>query len=327
MIPHNPQDTLEEWVHLRGSKILVRRHGKGEPVLLINGVGSHTGMWRPVEGSWRDRQVISFDAPGVGRSPNRLVPTTVKGISEVALAVLDHLGIEQCDVLGYSLGGTVAQTLALNHPQRVRRLVLAATSCGYGLVPGKWSSVVHLYNPLRYYSKLYYEKTIGPMAGGQARNDPMFIERHGHLRRIHRPNVLGYYMQMGAISSWSSLRWLKDVQVPTLVVTGDDDPLIPPVNSYMLARRIPEARLLVSAGDGHLILFDSESPALARVHEFLQTDALSDSTTWGEALDVTEEDEKSALSNTVPGSFPFGVYHAGYRHLAEHLPSPRATHS
>ena len=95
----------------------------------------------------------------------------------------------------------------------------------------------------------------------------------------------------------------------------------------MLARRIPEARLLVSAGDGHLILFDSESPALARVHEFLQTDALSDSTTWGEALDVTEEDEKSALSNTVPGSFPFGVYHAGYRHLAEHVPSPRATHS
>jgi len=316
VIPHARQQTLEDRVTLRGSKILVRSHGKGDPVLLINGVGSHTGMWRPIEDRWRDRQVISFDAPGVGRSPGRLVPTSIKGISEVALAVLDHLEIEQCDVLGYSLGGTVAQTLALNHPQRVRRLVLAATSCGYGLVPGRWSSVVHLYNPLRYYSKLYYQTTIGPMAGGQARNDPMFIERHGQLRRTHRPNVLGYYMQMAAISSWSSLGWLKDIQVPTLVVTGDDDPLIPPVNSYLLARRIPEARLLVSPGDGHLILFDSESPALARILEFLQADLLSDSATWGEALEVTEGDEKSALSQTAPGSFPFGLCHSAYRRLA-----------
>lgn len=327
MIPHSEQHALEEWVKLRGSKILVRRQGEGEPVLLINGVGSHTGMWRPVERCWRNRQVISFDAPGVGRSPNRLAPTSIKDISEVALAVLDHLGIEQCEVLGYSLGGTVAQTLALNHPQRVRRLVLAATSVGYGLVPGKWSSVFHLYNPMRYYSKLYYEMTIGPMAGGQARNDPMFIERHGNLRRMHRPNVLGYYLQMAAISSFSSLCWLKDIQVPTLVVTGDDDPLVPPVNSYLLARRIPEARLLVSPGDGHLLLFDSESPALARIQEFLDSGDLVDSATWGESLDVTEQDEEAALSGTVAGSFPYGIYHAGYRRLADHFCRPESSRS
>jgi pimeloyl-ACP methyl ester carboxylesterase len=318
MAPHSEEHVVEEWVELRGSKILVRRQGNGEPVLLINGVGSHTGMWRPIESCWRNRQVISFDAPGVGRSPSRVVPPSIKEISEVALALLDHLGIEQCDVLGYSLGGTVAQTLALNHPRRVRRLVLTATSVGVGLVPGKWSSVFHLYNPMRYYSKLYYEKTIGPMAGGQARNDPTFVERHGRLRRMHRPNVLGYYMQMAAISSFSTLCRLRDIEVPTLVVTGDDDPLIPPVNSYLLARRIPEARLLVSPGDGHLILFDSRSPALAQIHEFLDTRDLAHSTTWGAALDVTEEDEEAALSRTVAGAFPFNMYHSGYRWLADH---------
>jgi pimeloyl-ACP methyl ester carboxylesterase len=314
-----PEDdrAVEEWVKLRGSKILVRRHGEGEPVLLINGVGSHTGMWRPIEACWPNRQVISFDAPGVGRSRNRLVPPSIPGIADVALAVLDHLGIEQSDVVGYSLGGTVAQALALHHPERVRRLVLAATSCGYGLVPGQWRSVIHLYNPLRYYSKLYYEWTIGPMAGGQALNDPMFIERHGNLRRQHRPNLLGYYMQMVAISSYSSLSRLKDIEVPSLVVTGDDDRLIPPVNSFMLARRIPGARLLVSRGDGHLLLFDSESPVLGRIHEFLDAATLNDSAAWREALEVTAEDEAAALSATVNGSFPYNLYHAGYRRLAD----------
>jgi pimeloyl-ACP methyl ester carboxylesterase len=310
---------LEEWVKLRGSKILVRRHGEGKPVLLINGVGSHTGMWRPIESCWPNRQVISFDAPGVGRSPNRLVLPSIREISEVALAVLDHLGIEQCDVVGYSLGGTVAQALALSHPERVRRLVLAATSPGYGLVPGQWRSVIHLYNPLRYYSKFYYERTIGPMAGGQARHNPMFIERHGNLRRQHRPNLLGYYMQMAAISTYSSLCRLKDIKVPTLVVTGDDDRLIPPVNSAMLARRIPGARLLVSPGDGHLLLFDSESPVLARIHEFLEAATLVESDTWREALEVTDEDEAAALSATVNGSFPYNLYHAGYRRLADRI--------
>jgi pimeloyl-ACP methyl ester carboxylesterase len=308
---------VEEWVKLRGSKILVRRHGQGEPVLLLNGIGSHTGMWRPIETCWPDRQVISFDAPGVGRSPNRFIPPSIREISEVALAVLDHLGIDRCDVVGYSLGGTVAQVLALNHPDRVRRLVLAATSFGSGLVPGQWRSVIHLYNPLRYYSKLYYELTIGPMAGGQARNNPMFIERHGNLRRLHRPNLLGYYMQMVAISSYSSLCRLKDVEVPTLVVTGDDDRLIPPVNSFMLARRIPGARLLVSPGDGHLLLFDSESPVLARIHDFLGAATTAESDTWLDALEVTDEDEASALSATATGSFPYNLYHAGYRRLAD----------
>jgi pimeloyl-ACP methyl ester carboxylesterase len=316
---------VEEWVKLRGSKILVRRHGEGEPVLLLNGIGSHTGMWRPIEGCWPDRQVISFDAPGVGRSRNRLVPPTIREIAEVAVAVLDHFGLDQVDVVGYSLGGTVAQALAWRHPQRVRRLVLAATSFGYGLVPGQWRSVIHLYNPLRYYSKLYYEWTIGPMAGGQALTDPMFIERHGELRRQHRPNLMGYYMQMAAISSYSTLCRLKDIEVPTLVVTGDDDRLIPPVNSFMLARRIPGARLLVSPGDGHLLLFDSESPVLALILEFLDATTPADSQAWREALDVTEEDEAAALSATVNGSFPYNLYHAGYRRLVDRFQGPRSS--
>jgi pimeloyl-ACP methyl ester carboxylesterase len=284
-------------------------------------------MWRPIESCWGNRQLISFDAPGVGRSPNRLVPTSINEISEVALALLDHLGIEECDVLGYSLGGTVAQNLARNHARRVRRLVLASTSFGFGLVPGKWNSVFHLYNPLRYYSKLYYDRTIGPMAGGQARNDPVFIERHGTLRRMQRPNVLGYYLQMAAISSFSSLGWLSDIDVPTLVVTGDDDPLIPPVNAYLLARRIPEARLLVSPHDGHLLLFDSRSPALAQIHEFLDAGDLADSTTWREALDVTEEDEEAALAGAVPGSFPYNLCHSGYRWLTDRLCPPESSRS
>lgn len=308
----------EEWIRIDGAQVLLRQHGVGEPVLLINGIGSHTGMWAPAEDSWASRRLISFDAPGVGRSPNRIPPPTIAGIAELARGVLDHLGLDQVDVVGYSLGGAVAQTLAWRHPDRVRRLVLAATSTGSGAVTGKWASIVHILSPMRYYSQAYFELTIGAMAGGQARHDPSFVYRHGVLRRMHRPNIWGYYEQVLALGLWSSLPWLSQIAAPTLVVTGDDDPLVPSANSYLLARRIPQAKLVVSPGDGHLFLFDTGSPMLGAIHEFLTAPSLTASRTWTGAKTVTEAQERAALDSTPPGMWPFGLNSAAFRILVDH---------
>lgn len=303
----------ESWVEIDGFRLLVRVHGEGQPVLLINGIGSHTAMWEPLEQSLPGVQAISFDAPGVGRSPATMPPPSISTLASLAYGVLRHLGLDQVDVVGYSLGGTVAQTLAREHPERVRRLVLAATMPGMGCIPGGWSSMIHLYNPLRYMSRIYYSRTIGALAGGQAKTDPTFIEVHGRQRRAHQPNVYGYYAQMAVVSTWSSLRWLSDIEAPTLVIVGGDDPMMPPANGALIARRIPTARLIVSPDDGHLLLFDKKSPMMGAVREFLTAPSLAESTAWHRGVEVTPELEDDMVRTTRRGMFPWGHLSAAYR--------------
>jgi poly(3-hydroxyoctanoate) depolymerase len=304
---------VEMWVQAAGGRVLVRRTGTGSPLLLIPGLGSHTGLWSPAERVWRDLDVISFDAPGAGRSPGRIPPPSVNGLARLAEELLDELGLDRVDVLGYSLGGTVAQTLARRAPERVRRLVLAATAPGWGCVPGRWQAMIHLYNPLRYFSRTHYEKTIGAMAGGQARTDASFIARHGTERLVDPPSLVGYYSQLLAAATWSSIGWLSEISAPTLVVAGGDDPLLPPVNSVMLAHRIPRARLQLHPGEGHLMLFDDASPALGAVYDFLTAPTLDDSRVWREAQVVTPADEREAVRTTSRGMFPWGLASAAYR--------------
>lgn len=304
----------ERWVHAEGARVLVRdTGGGGTPVLLINGVGAHTAMWGPVERQWTDLRLVEFDAPGVGRSSSPVTPTSIPRIAAVAEKVLDELGLDRVDVLGYSLGGTVAQTLARRAPDRVRRLVLVATLPGWGCVPGRWSSLIHLYNPLRYMSRTYYESTIGTMVGGQARHDPEFIARHGEERLAHRPRVAGYYAQIAALTRWSSLAWLREIGVPTLVVSGGDDPLQPWANSAILARRIPRARLQMHPDDGHLMLFDDHSPALPAIGEFLAAATVEASRSWQDALEVDASIESEAIRACPAGLFPWGLASAAFR--------------
>jgi pimeloyl-ACP methyl ester carboxylesterase len=306
-------ESVVTWVEAGGARVLVRDTGRGTPVLLIHGLGSHTGMWAPVERAWPDLRLVSFDAPGVGKSPPRRPPPSIGGLARLVEELLDQLGLEQVDVLGYSLGGTVAQTVAHRAPERVRRLVLVATAPGWGCVPGRWRSMIHLYNPLRYYSRTYYDATIGAMAGGQARTDPAFIARHGDERLVDRPSLAGYYAQIMAVASWSSLAWLHEIAAPTLVVAGGDDPLMPPVNSVLLARRIHGARLQIHPADGHLMLFDDKSPALPAIQDFLTATKLEKSQTWQNAQIVTAAAEHEAVRDTPKGMFPWGLASAAYR--------------
>ncbi len=144
-----------------GLRVLVREVGEGSPVLLINGLGAHTAMWAPLEQALTGFRLIEFDAPGAGRSQTPRLPGSVASMARIAAGVLDAVGVEQADVLGYSLGGMVGQELAAGAPERVRRLVLAATSCGLGAVPGNLGAMLNLATPLRYYSRTFYDRTLG----------------------------------------------------------------------------------------------------------------------------------------------------------------------
>jgi pimeloyl-ACP methyl ester carboxylesterase len=285
--------------------------GDGFPLLLINGIGAHAGMWKPLREALPGVRTIAFDAPGTGRSAAAPLPVSMEGLARLAEGVLDRLGVEQADVLGYSFGGLVAQRLARRAPERVRRLVLAATTPGWGGVPGSLRTLARMSTPLRYYWRSYYETVIGDLMGGRTRDDAEFVRRHGEERLDHPPDPLGYAWQLLALSTDpGSLPWLHRVRQPALVVNGDDDPVMPLANALLLAERLPAARLLVAPGEGHLLLLDAQSRALPAIHAFLA----GDEPDYGAAVAVSRGDVDAAL-RAVPAAdrHPLALLSAGVR--------------
>jgi poly(3-hydroxyalkanoate) depolymerase len=244
--------------------------GEGRPLLLVTGLGASLDLAAPFEEQLAARgiQVISFDAPGIGGSTPYRRPRRLPGLARTITGLLDELGLEEVDVLGVSLGGAVAQQLTHQAPDRVRRLVLAATAPGLGGWPGSPSALIPLTTPRRYRDPEYYLSVAGRIYGGLARTDPRAL-LHSTLGRLQAPSVLGYVGQLYAITAWSSLPWLHTLPHPTLVLAGDDDPIIPLVNGRIMAWRIPDATLHVVRGGGHLFILERPAEIADLVAGFL----------------------------------------------------------
>jgi poly(3-hydroxyalkanoate) depolymerase len=251
--------------HIRVS--IVRGDG-APPLLLISGIGAPLELW----GKFRrelDRETIAFDAPGTGGSSTPLRPHAMWEIARTVNEMLDRLGYETVDVLGISWGGGLAQHLALLRRARVRRLVLAATGFGLGSVPANLSAVAELLTPTRYFSPSHLRRVGPTVFGGETRRRPEILDEHGVLRSRHAPSTRGYVYQLLAASTWAALPWLPLVTAQTLVLLGDDDPVVHVVNGRILARMLPNARLRVVPGGGHLFLIDQPGDAAAIVDHFL----------------------------------------------------------
>ena len=245
--------------------------GTGRPLLIITGLGASLELASPfeVEMNRRGIQTISYDAPGVGASTPYPRPRRMRGVARTAERLLDALGYQTVDVFGISLGGVVAQQLAYQAPSRVRRLVLAATGPGLGGVPGSPRVLWEMATPRRYYQPDYYRRVAGLIYGGAARRDPDAL-LHGTLARfIRRPTMRGYVAQIFSIAGWTSTPWLHRLQQPTLVLAGDDDPIVPLVNGRILARLIPDATLRGVPGGGHLFVLEDPAAIARDVADFL----------------------------------------------------------
>jgi pimeloyl-ACP methyl ester carboxylesterase len=256
-----------EW---RGHRIHAKATGSGEPLLLLNGLGGHTDMWAPISERFRMRTIIIFDAPGTGRSSISPYPVTIPALADLAAAVLDDFGFESADVVGYSYGGAVAQQMAYDKPDRVRRLVLAATTCGVGSVPASPRAMNTIATPFRYYSETYFERTAKAAYGGRIGRDAKVRQSIMAARQRHPPSPYGYAMQIMGGAGWSSLGFLAQIPHETLVICGDDDPLVPLENAEMLASMIPRGKLDVVKDAGHLMLWDDAQLVGARIREFIR---------------------------------------------------------
>jgi len=252
-----------------GTKIRIASAGSGEPLLMINGIGASIEMWEPLAARLSTgRTLLMFDAPGTGGSAPLRRPLRMRGVARLVLRLLDQLGHSQVDVLGYSWGGALAQELAHVGPERVRRLVLAATTPGVGAQPPSPLVLAMMSSPLRYSSPGYLSRVAPFIYGGGARRTglPALTRAWG----MRPPSLRSYAAQVFAIATWSSLPWLSRVAAPTLILQGDDDPLVPARDARMMAKRLPNAQLRVIPGAGHLWLLESAPAAAEMIEKFLR---------------------------------------------------------
>ncbi|HEV7212203.1 MAG TPA: poly(3-hydroxyalkanoate) depolymerase [Blastococcus sp.] len=236
------------------------------PLLLMNGIGASLEVLQPfVDALDPRRTVVRFDVPGVGGSPRPVVPYNLATFSPVVAGVLKRLGLDEpVDVLGLSWGGGLAQHFAVQHRRRVRRLVLAATGTGSLMVPAHPRVLGRMLTPRRHRDPEYARQIAGQIYGGTVRTDPDRAARALHTSTRVGPKR-GYYYQLAASTGWSSLPFLRLIRQPTLVIAGDDDPIIPVVNARIMARLIPDAKLHVYPG-GHIAMV-TEAHQIAPVVE------------------------------------------------------------
>jgi pimeloyl-ACP methyl ester carboxylesterase len=294
-----------------GLRLFVRERGDGYPLLLINGVGANVEMWgRSQERLAGVARTISFDAPGMGRSRTSPVALGHPAYAKIICRLLDDLGVERCDVLGFSFGGTIAQQLARTAPDRVRRVALVATSCGWGGVPPNGRPVIA--HSLRYYSRVAFDHANQLLDGVARDRDSETLRAHTEARPGYPPTITGLAQQCLAGATWSSLHWISTLQAPTLVIAGERDGLVPLANALLLARHLPNARCQVLAGEGHMMLLDPDSRAHSLLLDFFSSPTLDRSAAWTDGVVVDDHVLRGALRDA-PGVQPFRALNSIYR--------------
>ncbi len=248
-------------------------HGEGEPLLLIRGLGSTCeGFKAQVEGLSPHFRVISFDNRCVGRSDQPQEPFTIADMADDTAALLDALGVPSAHVFGVSLGGMVAQELALRHPARVRRLVLACTHAGPRTAARSPEWAVRLFNESRDMPRADALKHSVPLLFARKTIDerPELIEETLAVMAGNNQPKSSYLLQLGAVMQHETFDRLAQISHPTLVLTGTEDTLVDPDNSRMIAKRIPGARLLELEETGHVFFTEKADEVNRTLVDFLR---------------------------------------------------------
>jgi pimeloyl-ACP methyl ester carboxylesterase len=257
------------FVTSRKAKIYWESHGSGEPVLMIMGLSFPLEMWARVlpEISEKYRAIV-FDNRGVGRSDVPRGPYRIAAMARDALAVMDAAGVDSAHVMGASMGGMIAQELALRHPDRVRSLLLGCTSCGGFRARPPNLRRVPIFRNWRGLTNEQRARAVVPMLYGPG-TPKHVIEEDLKVRLIRYPTMRGILYQALGIPFWSSYRRLTRLKMPVLVMHGDKDRVLPPLNGKRLAARIPGSRLVMIPGAGHMLTSDAPEMTMDTILGFL----------------------------------------------------------
>ncbi len=265
-------------------ELYYEEHGTGDPLLLIMGLAADSAAWLfQVPAFSAKYRTITFDNRGVGRSSKPPGPYSIAAMADDAAGLLSVLGIDSAHVVGVSMGGMIAQELALRHPDRVRALVLACTypEPDDDIERQRNSSLTELGGTTN---------AAGEVQLDSSKLDPMMLFQHLLPRVFNQafiqselPKLMQLFggalqwgfsidailAQVAAAMGHRTRDRLHEIKAPTLVITGDADLLIPPANSDILAREIPHAKLVKIPGGSHGFNFETPDVFNREVLDFL----------------------------------------------------------
>jgi poly(3-hydroxyalkanoate) depolymerase len=233
------------------------------PLLFFNGIGANIEAVAPLAEMLDDRDFITFDMPGIGGSPDPVVPYNAIMMARIAGLILDRFDMQLVDVMGVSWGGAMAQQFALQNGARVNKLILAATSAGMLMVPGNPAALLKMADPRRYIDPDYMNKHFKTLYGGSTDG------KGGHISRITPPSKTGYFYQLMAMMGWTSAPFLPFLKAQTLVMMGSDDQIVPVANGKFLNFLIPNSELFVIEGGGHLFMLSHTDETIDALRGFL----------------------------------------------------------
>lgn len=243
------------------------KKSKHRPLLFFNGIGANLELIAPMAERMADRDIVTFDMPGVGGSPDPAWPYRPWMMARVADKILDDLGYGQVDVMGISWGGAMAQQFALQYGSRTEKLILVATTAGMLMVPGRLSALSKMMDPRRYTDPDFMLKNFQTLYGGSETGSG------GHVGRIKPPSMMGYFNQLFAMAGWTSAPFLPFLSSKTLILMGEDDNIVRPINGQILKALIPQARMEMIAGGGHLFLLTHADQTIPMIEGFLAEQA------------------------------------------------------
>nr|WP_281494640.1 alpha/beta fold hydrolase [Qipengyuania sp. S6317L1] len=238
------------------------------PILFFNGIGANIEAVAPLTQAMSERGFIMFDMPGTGESPDPVIPYNPFTMSWTAAELLGRFGLGEVDVMGVSWGGAMAQHFALQHPARTRRLVLIATTPGMAMVPGNPAAFTKMANPRRYIDPEFMNEHFATLYGG-ADADGSAHQKDSHIGRLKPPSPRGYMYQLLCMMGWTSLPALPFLKKETLIMMGEDDQIVRPINGKILKAMMPNAKLQMFEGGGHLFLLTHADESVAAIREFL----------------------------------------------------------
>ena len=262
-------------VAVDGAQIAYRRIGNGRPLVVLNGFAATSADW---DHSFIDRlassnELILLDNRGIGRSIDNGQPFDIAKLADDAARVIEMLGIERVNVLGWSMGGFIAETLALQHPSRINKLVLLSTDPGgadaHRASVDVWSRLIDMsgtpHEQARRLLSLVFPRTMvesiyrefgDTVAAARAQLSPSLVDR-----------------QVAAMDAWHRIgigNRVREINVPVLVATGTADIVIPPSNALRLVNAIPGAWLAQFNGGGHAFMFQYPWPLADLINNFLE---------------------------------------------------------
>ena len=253
-----------------GRQVLHTAHWRAEtdtgkrPLLFFNGIGANLELALVLGEMLPDRDVLTFDVPGVGESPPPLLPYRPWQLARTARRLAERFGYYNLDVMGVSWGGVMAQQFAVQYRKRVKRLILAATTTGVTMIPGRMVSLSKMTDPRRYAEPDFMRSNFEALYG-----DEMQGGAQDHVSALKPPSTRGYLYQMLAFAGWSSLPFIRLLRMPALVLAGARDTIVPLANAHILNFALPNARLHVIDDGGHLFLVTRAEDTMPVIQEFL----------------------------------------------------------